>query len=102
VVLDVGYGAANPDPSQTFYYGMEMNARAVLYDYVYFFPKFLPKHVNLSGVQLATNIRGAVIRLETDQSWSLEVAMFDELAKTLPPEPGSFWTTNLNRNSSGG
>src|SRR5712692_8360231 len=63
VVLDVGYGAANPDPSQTSYYGMEMNARAVLYDYVYFFPKFLPKHVNLSGVRLATNIRGAVIRL---------------------------------------
>ena len=50
----------NPDPSQTYYYGMEMNARAVLYDYFYVFPKFLLKRVNFSGVQLASNIRGTL------------------------------------------
>ncbi len=92
----------NPDPSQTYYYGMEMNARAVLYDYFYVFPKFLLKRVNFSGVQLASNIRGTLNQTgDRDQGWSLEVAIpwanFEELAKKLPPEPGSFWTANLNR-----
>jgi Domain of unknown function (DUF1083). len=92
----------NPDPTQTFYYGMEMNARATLYDYFYVFPKFLLKRVNFKGVQLATNIRGTLNQTgDRDQSWSLEVAIpwtnFEELAKKLPPEPGSFWTANLNR-----
>src|SRR2546422_11568389 len=50
----------NPDPLQTFYYGMEMNARAVLFDYFYVFPKLLLKRVNFSGIQLATNIRGTL------------------------------------------
>jgi hypothetical protein len=92
----------NPDPSQTFYYGMEMNARAVLYDYFYVFPKFLLKRVNFSGVQLASHIRGTLNQTgDRDQGWSLEVAIpwanFEELTKKLPPEPGSFWTANLNR-----
>jgi hypothetical protein len=92
----------NPDPSQTFYYGMEMNARATLYDYLYVFPKMLLKRINFSGVQLATNIRGTLNQTgDRDQGWSLEVAIpwanFEELAKKLPPEPGSTWTANLNR-----
>jgi hypothetical protein len=92
----------NPDPTQTFYYGMEMNARAVLYDYFYVFPKFLLKRVNFSGVQLASHIRGTLNQTgDRDQGWSLEVAIpwanFEELAKKLPPEPGSFWTANMNR-----
>ena len=81
---------------------MEMNARAVLYDYFYVFPKFLLKRVNFSGVQLASHIRGTLNQTgDRDQGWSLEVAIpwanFEELAKKLPPEPGSFWTANLNR-----
>jgi hypothetical protein len=40
----------NPDPSQEWYYGMEMNARAVLYDYFYAFPRLLLKRVDFSGV----------------------------------------------------
>ena len=92
----------NPDPSQTFYYGMEMNARATLYDYLYIFPKMLLKRINFSGVQLATNIRGTLNQTgDRDRGWSLEVAIpwanFEELAKKLPPEPGSIWTANLNR-----
>lgn len=92
----------NPDPAQTYYYGMEMNARATLYDYFYVFPKFLLKRVNFSGVQLATNIRGTLNQTgDRDQGWSLEVAIpwanFEELAKKLPPERRSFWTANLNR-----
>lgn len=92
----------NPDPSQTFYYGMEMNARAVLFDYFYAFPRLLLKRLNLTGVQLATNIRGTLNQTgDKDQGWSLEVAVpwvnYEELAKKLPPEAGSTWTANLNR-----
>ena len=32
---------------------MEMNARAVLYDYFYAFPRMLLKRVNFRGVQIA-------------------------------------------------
>ena len=92
----------NPDPSQDWYYGMEMNARAVLYDYFYAFPRMLLKRVNFSGVQIASNIRGTLnVTGDQDEGWSLEVAIpwrnFEELAKRLPPEPGSGWTANLNR-----
>jgi hypothetical protein len=92
----------NPDPAQTFYYGMEMNARAVLFDYFNVFPKLLLKRLNFSGVQLAADIRGTLNQTgDKDQGWSLEVAIpwsnFAELAKKLPPDPGSFWTVNMNR-----
>lgn len=92
----------NPDPSQDWYYGMEMNARAVLYDYFYAFPRMLLKRVNFSGVQIATHLRGTLnVTGDKDEGWSLEVAIpwsnFEELAKQLPPRPGSVWTANLNR-----
>lgn len=93
----------NPNPAQQgLYYGMEMNARAVLYDYLYVFPTVLIKRLDFTGVQLATHIRGTLnARGDKDDGWSLEVAIpwanFEELAKKLPPEPGSFWTANLNR-----
>jgi hypothetical protein len=81
---------------------MEMNARAVLYDYFYAFPRLLLKRVNFTGVQIATHIRGTLnVTGDKDDGWSLEVAIpwsnFEELAKKLPPEPGSVWTANLNR-----
>jgi len=93
----------NPNPAQQgLYYGMEMNARAVLYDYLYVFPTLLLKRIDFSGVQLATHIRGTLnMRGDKDEGWSLEVAIpwanFQELAKTLPPKPGDIWTANLNR-----
>ncbi|MEO7143842.1 MAG: carbohydrate-binding family 9-like protein [Bryobacteraceae bacterium] len=92
----------NPDPSQTFYYGMEMNARAVLYDYLNIFPRILLQRINFDGVQLATHLRGTLnVTGDRDQAWSLEVAIpwrnFEELAKKLPPAAGSVWTANLNR-----
>ncbi len=92
----------NPDPAQTFYYGMEMNARATLYDYFNIFPRMLLARVNFTGVQIATNIRGTLNQTgDKDEGWSLEVAIpwknFEELAKQLPPAPGSIWTANLNR-----
>jgi len=78
----------NPDPSQSWYYGMEMNARGVLYDYFYVFPKTLLKRVNFGGVQLATHVRGTLNQTgDKDRGWSLEVAIpwanFEELGKKL-------------------
>ncbi len=92
----------NPNPAGHFYYGLEMNARAVLYDYFYVFPDFLIARFDMSGVQLATNIRGTLnVRGDRDEGWSLEVAIpwnnFQELTKKLPPAPGSTWTANMNR-----
>ena len=92
----------NPDPTQNFYYGMEMNARATLYDYFYAWPQLLIARVNFEGVKLATHIRGTLNQTgDKDDGWSLEVAIpwknFSELGKTLPPTPGSVWRANLNR-----
>jgi hypothetical protein len=91
----------NPKPSQTgLYYGLEMNARAVLYDYVMYDSRYALKRFNMQGVQLATFIRGTLnTRGDEDQGWSLEVAIpwanFEELSAR--PEPGAVWTMNLNR-----
>ena len=49
----------NPKPSQTgAYFGLEMNARAVLYDYIMSDARYAFKRFNMQGVQLATFIRG--------------------------------------------
>jgi hypothetical protein len=91
----------NPKPSQTgVYFGLEMNARAVLYDYLMYDSRYAFKRFNLQGVQLATFIRGSVnMRGDEDQGWSLEVAIpwenFEELAPR--PEAGTVWRMNLNR-----
>jgi hypothetical protein len=91
----------NPKPSQTdVYFGMEMNARGVLYDYLMVDSKYAFKRFNLQGVLLATSILGTLnARGDQDQGWSLEVAIpwvnYEELAKR--PTPGTIWTANLNR-----
>jgi Carbohydrate family 9 binding domain-like len=91
----------NPKPSQTgVYFGLEMNARAVLYDYVMYNSQYALKRFNLQGVKLLSFIRGTLnTRGDKDQGWSLEVAIpwvnFEELAK--PPVNGTIWTANLNR-----
>jgi Carbohydrate family 9 binding domain-like len=91
----------NPMPSQTgIYYGLEMNARGVLYDYVMYESKYLFKQFDLRGVQLATFIDGTMnMRGDKDKGWSLEVAIpwanFEGLAKR--PAPGAIWSANINR-----
>ncbi len=91
----------NPKPSQTtVYFGLEMNARAVLYDYLMSDARYAFKRFNLQGVKLATWIRGTLnVGGDEDKGWSLEVAIpwinFEELAKR--PNPGDIWTANLNR-----
>jgi Carbohydrate family 9 binding domain-like len=91
----------NANPAQTgTYFGLEMNARGVLYDYVSHDAKFFFKRFNMSGVRLATFIQGTLnMRGDQDKGWSLEVAIpwinFEEIAK--PPVAGTVWTANLNR-----
>jgi hypothetical protein len=91
----------NPMPSQTgIYYGLEMNALAVLYDYVMYDSKNLFKQFDLRGVKLSTHIEGTMnARGDKDKGWSLEVAIpwsnFDGLAKR--PTPGTAWAANINR-----
>lgn len=92
----------NPRPSQTdVYLGLEMNARAVLYDYVSIkSAQFVLKRFNLQNVQLATFIDGTLnARGDRDKGWSLEVSIpwanFEEFSRR--PEPGDVWTATFNR-----
>jgi hypothetical protein len=92
----------NPDPSQSYYYGLEINARATIYDYLYVYPKLLVKRVNFEGVKIASYLRGTMnVRGDTDKGWVIELAIpwrnFTELTSKLPPAPGAAWTANLNR-----
>jgi hypothetical protein len=92
----------NPDPKQEFYYGLEINARAVVYDYFYAFPRLLIKRVDFQGLQVASYSRGTVnARGDTDTGWTLELAIpwrnFAELRESGPPRVGETWTVNLNR-----
>ena len=89
-------------PSQTgVYYGLEMNAPAVLYDYVMYQSKYLFRQFNLQGVKLATYIDGTMnMRGDKDKGWSLEVAIpwanFEALSPK-PPTAGTEWAANINR-----
>ena len=92
----------NPDPRQeTVYYGFEMNARGVLYDYLNYNSRTLFKRFDATGVQIATSLRGSLnVRDDTDNGWSLEALIpwsnFEELSRR-PPAAGTVWKANLNR-----
>lgn len=91
----------NPKPSEIgTYFGMEMNARAVLYDYLDHDARYVFKRFNMQGVRLATHIDGTLnMSGDKDKGWSLEVAIpwvnFEELSKV--PVAGTVWTAALNR-----
>ena len=92
----------NPNPKQTLYIGMEMNARAVLYDYLFVFPSPLVKSFDLKGVKLAAKLDGTLnLTSDTDRGWVLEVAIplanFSEFTGGRPVAAGTMWTANLNR-----
>ena len=92
----------NPDPKQeTLYYGFEMNARGVLYDYLNYNSRTLFKRFDATGVTIATALRGTLNDpKDTDNGWSLEVAIpwanFEELSRR-PPGVGTVWKANVNR-----
>ena len=91
-----------PSQETDSYFGMEMNARGVLYDYFYPFPKGLDKDLNFEGVQLKTTLRGTLNqRKDQDNGWTLEVAIpfknFTPLSKELAPKSGEKWRVQVNR-----
>jgi len=91
-----------PNQETDSYFGMEMNARGVLYDYFYPFPKGLDKDLNFEGVQLKTTLRGTLNqRNDRDTGWILEVAIpfknFSQLSKRPVPESGEKWRVQVNR-----
>src|SRR5438094_670652 len=82
------------------YFGLEMNARAVLYDYLMYDSRYAFKRFNMQGVKVATFLRGTLnVRGDEDHGWSLEVAIpwvnFEEFSQR--PAPGDVWKANLNR-----
>jgi hypothetical protein len=92
----------NPDPRQeTVYYGFEVNARGVLYDYLNYNSRTLFKRFDATGVEIATALRGTLnAREDRDEGWTLELAIpwanFEELSRR-PPVAGAIWKANLNR-----
>jgi hypothetical protein len=92
----------NPDPKQeAVYYGFEMNARGVLYDYLNYNSRTLFKRFDATGVKVATSLRGTLnIRTDADSGWSLEAAIpwanFEELSRRRPVV-GTVWKANFNR-----
>ena len=92
----------NPNPQQeAVYYGFEMNARGVLYDYLNYNSRTLFKRFDATGVKIATSLRGSLNdRTDTDRGWSLEAVIpwpnFEELSRR-PPVAGTVWKANFNR-----
>jgi hypothetical protein len=92
----------NPNPKQeAVYYGFEMNARGVLYDYLNYNSRTLFKRFDATGVRIATSLRGTLnVRTDTDNGWSLEALIpwpnFEELSRR-PPAAGAVWKVNFNR-----
>jgi hypothetical protein len=91
----------NPQPSQeATYYGLEMNAGAVLYDYVAVMPRTFYRRFQMEGVRLAVKLSGTLnVRGDKDRGWNLELAIpwanFDTLAPA--PKAGDRWRAQLNR-----
>ena len=91
----------NPDPKQeTVYYGFEMNARGVLYDYLNYNSRTLFKRWDATGMKIATSVRGTMnVRTDTDNGWSLEASIpwanFEEMSRR--PPAGAVWKVNFNR-----
>jgi len=92
----------NPNPQQeAVYYGFEMNARGVLYDYLNYNSRTLFKRFDATGVKVVTSLRGSLNdRTDTDTGWSLEAMIpwpnFEELSRR-PPTVGAVWKVNFNR-----
>lgn len=91
-----------PPGVKNLYIGLEMNARAVLYDYLYPFPQRLIKTYDLAGVRVAVSSKGTLNNsADQDQGWNLEVAIpwraFGDLTDSVVPKSGDRWIANMNR-----
>ena len=74
----------NPNPQQeVVYYGFEMNARGVLYDYLNYNSRTLFKRFDATGVKIATSLRGTLnVRTDTDNGWSLEAMIPGRISRS--------------------
>lgn len=90
-----------PQVNSNQYFGLEMNARGVLYDYLYDFPKRHDKTPDLANVQLKTTLRGTLNQgNDHDQGWTLELAIPWQSLQPLAPQPprqGDEWRVQFNR-----
>ncbi|NOT60697.1 MAG: carbohydrate-binding family 9-like protein [Acidobacteria bacterium] len=91
-----------PSDKTDHYFGLEMNARGVLFDYYYAFPEKNDRGFNLEGVLLKTSLNGLLNQDEAnDQGWTLELAIpwksLNKLAGRLPPAKGDEWRAQINR-----
>ena len=82
-----------PPGVKNLYLGLEMNARAVLYDYLYPFPQRIIKNYNLPGVRLAVSSQGTLNKnSDQDHGWNLEVSIpwraFADLTDNPVPKVG--------------
>ena len=94
--------ASSSPGAKNLYLGLEMNARAILYDYLYVFSQRLLKNYDLPGVQLAASIKGTLnMTGDRDQGWNLEVSIpwrsFADLTDSPVPKIGDRWIANMNR-----
>lgn len=91
----------NPRPSQVgIYYGLEINALGVMYDYLLHDSVSFFKHFDMADLEIGVNLRGTLNeRDDVDEGWDLEVAIpwgnFEVLSRR--PQVGAVWTANLNR-----
>lgn len=87
----------NTNPAADHYFGFEMNATGVLYDYFYSYPQKHDMTPNLDGILLKTEMRGTLNQpTDQDRGWTLEVAIpFKSLNAT--PKKGDQWKIQLNR-----
>lgn len=91
----------NPAPEQSvLYYGFEINARGVLYDYLNYASRTLFKRFDATGVEIGVDVAGTLNdRSDVDRGFTLELAIpwenFERLSH--PPEAGTVWRANINR-----
>ena len=94
-----------PGPeSHGLYYGLEMSAAAVFYDYLFVHHAEAGRPIinqfDLAGVRLATHLRGTLnAHGDQDDGWSLEVAIpYASMADLgAAPESCDTWRIQLNR-----
>jgi hypothetical protein len=86
----------NPFPDRTEYVGLEINARGVLYDYLFVHPQKLYPNYDLKGVRLAATQHGGA-----NPGWTIEASVpldnFVDKWDKAPVQEGTVWTMNLSR-----
>ena len=91
----------NVRPSQAVaYYGIEVNVRGAMFDYLCADARYFIRRYQFEGVQLGVQIDGTLNQREDqDRGWSMELAIpwtnFSDMARV--PQAGTVFTANLNR-----